>query len=64
MEREQAPDVTEDLPVPAGIPSARSRCAWCGSARPPVAVHGHVQCASCGINIDPCCGGEQACPPS
>jgi hypothetical protein len=29
----------------------------CGSTAQPVYVHGHSQCASCKINIDPCCGG-------
>ena len=29
----------------------------CGSQAAPVQVHGHGQCADCGVNIDPCCGG-------
>ena len=29
----------------------------CGSTEQPVYVHGHSQCATCKINIDPCCGG-------
>jgi len=37
--------------------ACRARCPMCGSAAEPVEVHGHVQCASCGVNIDPCCGG-------
>lgn len=32
-------------------------CPMCGSVEPPVYVHGHSQCATCKINIDPCCGG-------
>ena len=38
------------------------RCNWCAAPLRPVEVHGHVQCGTCGINIEPCCGGEQACP--
>ena len=29
----------------------------CGSRAEPIYVHGHSQCATCGVNIDPCCGG-------
>ena len=36
------------------------RCPWCGHVGVPVAVHGHLQCERCGINVDPCCGGERA----
>lgn len=34
------------------------RCDYCGSEAPVVWVHGHGQCASCGINVDECCRGE------
>ena len=37
-----------------------ARCPWCQRLTLPIEVHGHVQCQHCGINIDPCCGGEQA----
>lgn len=33
------------------------RCPMCGSTAPAVFVHGHLQCGTCGVNIDPCCGG-------
>ncbi|WP_200339760.1 hypothetical protein [Rhodovibrio sodomensis] len=33
------------------------RCPLCLSDRGMVEVHGHVQCLSCGNNVDPCCGG-------
>ncbi|MGE3175023.1 MAG: hypothetical protein AB7O97_20515 [Planctomycetota bacterium] len=33
------------------------RCPWCGAALVTVQVHGHGQCARCGTNVDPCCGG-------
>jgi len=36
------------------------RCPRCQRLTLPIQVHGHVQCQHCGINIDPCCGGEQA----
>ena len=36
------------------------RCPWCGYAGATVHVHGHEQCASCGTNIGPCCGGADA----
>jgi len=44
-------------PAPSPDAACRARCPMCGSAAPPVEVHGHVQCAACGVNIDPCCGG-------
>jgi hypothetical protein len=34
-------------------------CTWCGQPAPLVWVHGHGQCAACGINADECCRGEQ-----
>lgn len=38
------------------------RCPFCHQTAHPIDVHGHVQCSRCGQNVDPCCGGEQACP--
>lgn len=35
------------------------RCVYCGAQAPVVWVHGHGQCASCGINVEECCRGEQ-----
>ncbi len=37
------------------------RCPLCHQPSEPVAVHGHVQCRTCGQNVDPCCSGETAC---
>lgn len=34
-------------------------CNWCGKPTTIIWVHGHGQCALCGINIDECCRGEQ-----
>ncbi|WP_170245673.1 hypothetical protein [Fodinibius salinus] len=34
------------------------RCPFCGSQAPLVWVHGHGQCAECGINVQECCQGE------
>lgn len=34
------------------------RCTYCGSQAPLVWVHGHGQCAACGINVQECCQGE------
>lgn len=33
-------------------------CYWCGVPTQIIWVHGHGQCAHCGINIDECCRGE------
>lgn len=44
-------------PRPCPVPA---RCPWCSAAAPRIAVHGHLQCAACGLNTDPCCGGETA----
>ena len=34
------------------------RCNYCGAQAPLVWVHGHGQCANCGINVQECCQGE------
>lgn len=34
------------------------RCVYCGAEAELVWVHGHGQCANCGINIEECCRGE------
>jgi len=34
-------------------------CHYCSSAQQIVEVHGHKQCVRCGVNISPCCSGEQ-----
>lgn len=34
------------------------RCIYCGSEAELVWVHGHGQCATCGINVEECCRGE------
>jgi hypothetical protein len=35
-------------------------CPYCGATAPLVHVHGHGQCAHCGANTEPCCGGASA----
>ncbi|WP_310681257.1 hypothetical protein [Aliifodinibius sp. S!AR15-10] len=35
------------------------QCIYCGAEAPLVWVHGHGQCAKCGINVEECCRGEQ-----
>jgi len=39
-------------------------CNWCNSHSDIIWVHGHGQCSVCGINIDECCKGEEAHPPT
>ena len=39
-------------------------CNWCNQQTVIIWVHGHGQCSVCGINIDECCRGEEAHPPS
>lgn len=34
-------------------------CSFCGSEAPLVWVHGHGQCAKCGVNAEECCQGER-----
>jgi hypothetical protein len=36
----------------------QSICSWCGMKAGIIWVHGHGQCANCGVNIDACCSGE------
>lgn len=38
--------------------SEQRRCAYCGAEAPLVWVHGHGQCANCGVNVAECCQGE------
>jgi hypothetical protein len=42
--------------------SRKKRCAYCGSDSSIIWVHGHGQCANCGINIEECCRGERCEP--
>jgi len=35
------------------------QCDYCGFMGQMVFVHSHYQCPRCGINVNPCCGGEQ-----
>ncbi|OGU36016.1 MAG: hypothetical protein A2068_00175 [Ignavibacteria bacterium GWB2_35_6b] len=37
-------------------------CNWCGVQTKIIWVHGHGQCANCGINIEECCKGETCDP--
>ena len=39
------------------------RCPYCSRPSELVLVHGHDQCRHCGINVQPCCSGEQCEPP-
>lgn len=34
-------------------------CPYCTHVGAPVEVHGHLQCAVCHINIEPCCSGQE-----
>jgi hypothetical protein len=34
------------------------RCPYCGSTQGLIWVHGHGQCAHCGVNTQECCQGE------
>lgn len=42
--------------------SQSRRCAYCGEQASLVWVHGHGQCAHCGINVQECCQGETCKP--
>ena len=37
--------------------SSTEKCLFCSNVLQVIWVHGHGQCANCGINVDPCCGG-------
>jgi hypothetical protein len=39
----------------AGEQACPSRCVACGRPYAVVHVHGHGQCAHCGVNTEPCC---------
>ncbi|HCD50638.1 MAG: hypothetical protein CNE91_01595 [SAR116 cluster bacterium MED-G04] len=54
---DKAPDTTMK-PAPAQQASADiERCLFCGMPEQLVWVHGHGQCAHCGVNAMPCCDG-------
>ena len=33
------------------------RCPMCATVLQVIWIHGHGQCAKCGINVEPCCSG-------
>ena len=35
------------------------RCLFCGQPEQLIWVHGHGQCAHCGVNAMPCCDGAE-----
>jgi predicted Zn-ribbon and HTH transcriptional regulator len=45
----------------AALTAQPARCPACGHALQLIWVHGHGQCATCGINLNPCCDGAP-CP--
>lgn len=41
--------------TPSGQECVPARCPACGHHAPVIYVHGHGQCARCGVNTEPCC---------
>ena len=41
------------------MPDLQTNCSWCTQLTEIIWVHGHWQCALCGISIDECCHGYQ-----
>ena len=39
------------------------RCLFCGQPESLIWVHGHGQCAHCGVNAMPCCDGAECVVP-
>jgi hypothetical protein len=39
-----------------------NRCPYCFRTLELLRVHGHDQCRHCGVNVYPCCNGEQCEP--
>lgn len=39
-------------------------CNWCNQPSIIIWVHGHAQCPVYGVNVDECCRGEEADPPT
>jgi hypothetical protein len=54
-----APEISTRLYNRNPISKYARECLYCGNIGELVWVHGHGQCARCGINIDECCRGEQ-----
>jgi len=57
MSEKLLPDSIESYQTTRPLQNHR-RCIYCGQLAPLVWVHGHGQCASCGINVEECCRGE------
>ena len=51
--------MTEQLKTPGEVLSQTcdNRCPMCADVLQVIWVHGHGQCANCGINVEPCCAG-------
>lgn len=55
----KSPNRTSEKPSELPRPdNEQRRCAYCRAEAPLVWVHGHGQCANCGINVAECCQGE------
>ena len=45
------------------LKEAAPRCLFCGQPESLIWVHGHGQCAHCGVNAMPCCDGAECVVP-
>ncbi|MGC6484808.1 MAG: hypothetical protein ACON4P_03965 [Candidatus Puniceispirillales bacterium] len=48
---------TPDDATPTTPAAGQPRCLFCGRPEQLIWVHGHGQCAHCGVNAMPCCDG-------
>ena len=46
-----------DKAHPPEAKEPKPRCPFCGKPEQLIWVHGHGQCAHCGVNAMPCCDG-------
>ena len=53
----QAQEIDYDQAEYAKADQNMARCLFCGMPEQLIWVHGHGQCAHCGVNAMPCCDG-------
>ena len=53
------PDIKSPDQHPTQLSQTAPRCLFCGQPEQLIWVHGHGQCAHCGVNAMPCCDGAE-----
>ena len=54
---DQKTQAQDHVALKDGAQEQMPRCLFCGKPEQLIWVHGHGQCAHCGVNAMPCCDG-------